>query len=124
MLFCEWAVGGGRPSSLHCAASPAGVPGGRDFSPVHLEQPVSRQEGFGRPDSLDSVRTGDALPLACQCERSWPCRRVCVSLSCWLVSPQFQDPDFGGLSGGRVVRIAVHPDYQGVTCPPSSRQLR
>lgn len=27
---------------------------------------------------------------------------------------QFQDPDFGGLSGGRVVRIAVHPDYQGV----------
>lgn len=35
-----------------------------------------------------------------------------------LVPPsQFQDPDFGGLSGGRVVRIAVHPDYQGVTCP-------
>lgn len=41
-----------------------------------------------------------------------------VSLTYWLVSPtQFQDPDFGGLSGGRVVRIAVHPDYQGVTCP-------
>lgn len=38
-------------------------------------------------------------------------------LSYWLVPPsQFQDPDFGGLSGGRVVRIAVHPDYQGVTC--------
>lgn len=33
----------------------------------------------------------------------------------WLLSlMQFQDPDFGGLSGGRVVRIAVHPDYQGV----------
>ncbi|KAM7086010.1 RNA cytidine acetyltransferase isoform 2-T2 [Molossus nigricans] len=31
----------------------------------------------------------------------------------WTVSEQFQDPDFGGLSGGRVVRIAVHPDYQG-----------
>lgn len=30
---------------------------------------------------------------------------------------QFQDPDFGSLSGGRVVRIAVNPDYQGVrTC--------
>lgn len=27
---------------------------------------------------------------------------------------QFQDPEFGGLSGGRVVRIAVNPDYQGV----------
>ncbi|NWX58490.1 NAT10 acetyltransferase, partial [Promerops cafer] len=32
----------------------------------------------------------------------------------WTVSEQFQDPDFGGLSGGRVVRIAVHPDYQGM----------
>lgn len=41
-----------------------------------------------------------------------------VLLSYWFVSPtQFQDPDFGGLSGGRVVRIAVHPDYQGVMCP-------
>nr|XP_033784109.1 RNA cytidine acetyltransferase [Geotrypetes seraphini] len=32
----------------------------------------------------------------------------------WTVSEQFQDPDFGHLSGGRVVRIAVHPDYQGM----------
>lgn len=45
------------------------------------------------------------------------CQRLFVFLSHWFVSPQFQDPDFGGLSGGRVVRIAVHPDYQGVTCP-------
>uniref|UniRef100_A0A8C9EK63 RNA cytidine acetyltransferase n=1 Tax=Pavo cristatus TaxID=9049 RepID=A0A8C9EK63_PAVCR len=32
----------------------------------------------------------------------------------WTVSEQFQDPDFGALSGGRIVRIAVHPDYQGM----------
>ncbi|XP_077143106.1 RNA cytidine acetyltransferase [Ranitomeya variabilis] len=32
----------------------------------------------------------------------------------WTVSEQYQDPDFGSLSGGRVVRIAVHPDYQGM----------
>lgn len=32
----------------------------------------------------------------------------------WTVSEQFQDPDFGSLSGARVVRIAVHPDYQGM----------
>ncbi|XP_061532157.1 RNA cytidine acetyltransferase isoform X3 [Phycodurus eques] len=32
----------------------------------------------------------------------------------WTVSEQFQDPEFGGLSGGRVVRIAVNPDYQGM----------
>lgn len=29
----------------------------------------------------------------------------------WLVSEQFQDPDFGSLSGVRVVRIATNPDY-------------
>lgn len=45
-------------------------------------------------------------------------------LTYWLVSPtQFQDADFGGLSGGRVVRIAVHPDYQGVMCPRASQRL-
>lgn len=32
-----------------------------------------------------------------------------------LLSLQFQDPEFGSLSGGRVVRIAVNPDYQGVS---------
>ncbi|XP_070617146.1 RNA cytidine acetyltransferase [Erythrolamprus reginae] len=32
----------------------------------------------------------------------------------WNISEQFQDPDFGSLSGGRVVRIAVHPDYQAM----------
>ncbi|KAL6479139.1 hypothetical protein MHYP_G00125720 [Metynnis hypsauchen] len=30
----------------------------------------------------------------------------------WTVSEQFQDSEFGSLSGGRVVRIAVNPDYQ------------
>ena len=32
----------------------------------------------------------------------------------WTVSQQFQDPAFGQLSGARVVRIATHPDYQGM----------
>ncbi|XP_007111426.1 RNA cytidine acetyltransferase [Physeter macrocephalus] len=40
----------------------------------------------------------------------------------WTVSEQFQDPDFGSLSGGRVVRIAVHPDYQAMGY--GSRALR
>jgi N-acetyltransferase 10 len=30
----------------------------------------------------------------------------------WTLSQQFQDKDFPSLSGGRVVRIATHPDYQ------------
>lgn len=29
----------------------------------------------------------------------------------WLISQQFQDDDFAGLSGARIVRIATHPDY-------------
>ncbi|KAF2266091.1 DUF699-domain-containing protein [Lojkania enalia] len=29
----------------------------------------------------------------------------------WIVSQQFQDEDFAGLSGARVVRIATNPDY-------------
>lgn len=32
----------------------------------------------------------------------------------WLVSQQFQDDEFGGLSGARVVRIATNPDYLGM----------
>jgi len=32
----------------------------------------------------------------------------------WLVSQQFQDEEFAGLSGARVVRIATNPDYVGM----------
>jgi N-acetyltransferase 10 len=33
----------------------------------------------------------------------------------WLISQQFQEPRFGKLSGARVVRVAVHPDYANVS---------
>lgn len=32
----------------------------------------------------------------------------------WTISQQFQDDEFAGLSGARVVRIATHPDYMGM----------
>ncbi|EDQ88941.1 uncharacterized protein MONBRDRAFT_32524 [Monosiga brevicollis MX1] len=32
----------------------------------------------------------------------------------WTLSQQYQDNDFGKLSGARIVRIATHPDYQGM----------
>ncbi|KAI9680065.1 MAG: killer toxin resistant protein [Caeruleum heppii] len=32
----------------------------------------------------------------------------------WLVSQQFQDEEFAGLSGARVVRIATNPEYTGM----------
>lgn len=41
----------------------------------------------------------------------------------WTVAEQFQDPDFGSLSGARVVRIAVHPDYQGMGYGSRALQL-
>uniref|UniRef100_A0A8C1BPM7 RNA cytidine acetyltransferase n=1 Tax=Cyprinus carpio carpio TaxID=630221 RepID=A0A8C1BPM7_CYPCA len=41
----------------------------------------------------------------------------------WTVSEQFQDPEFGSLSGGRIVRIAVNPDYQGMGYGSRSLQL-
>uniref|UniRef100_A0A8C1T241 RNA cytidine acetyltransferase n=1 Tax=Cyprinus carpio TaxID=7962 RepID=A0A8C1T241_CYPCA len=41
----------------------------------------------------------------------------------WTLSEQFQDPEFGSLSGGRIVRIAVNPDYQGMGYGSRSLQL-
>lgn len=32
----------------------------------------------------------------------------------WIISQQYQDPSFGQLNGGRIVRIATHPNYQGM----------
>uniref|UniRef100_A0A3P9KSH9 RNA cytidine acetyltransferase n=1 Tax=Oryzias latipes TaxID=8090 RepID=A0A3P9KSH9_ORYLA len=45
------------------------------------------------------------------------------SINVLLSSRQFQDPDFGCLSGGRVVRIAVNPDYQGMGYGSRALQL-
>jgi N-acetyltransferase 10 len=38
-------------------------------------------------------------------------RRAAGDLIPWIVSQQFQDDEFAGLSGARVVRIATNPDY-------------
>lgn len=32
----------------------------------------------------------------------------------WTIAQQYQDDDFPRLAGARIVRIAVHPDYQGM----------
>lgn len=41
----------------------------------------------------------------------------------WLVSQQFQDSDFAGLSGARVVRIATNPDYANMGYGSRALQL-
>ncbi|XP_076125510.1 RNA cytidine acetyltransferase [Alosa pseudoharengus] len=50
-------------------------------------------------------------------------RKASGDLIPWTVSEQFQDPEFGSLSGGRVVRIAVNPDYQGMGYGSRALQL-
>lgn len=32
----------------------------------------------------------------------------------WTVGQQYTDTEFAKLAGGRIVRIATHPDYQGM----------
>ncbi|PIK41706.1 putative N-acetyltransferase 10-like [Apostichopus japonicus] len=41
----------------------------------------------------------------------------------WTISQQFQDNDFPRLSGARVIRIATHPDYQGMGYGSRSLQI-
>ncbi|EDO49259.1 predicted protein [Nematostella vectensis] len=41
-------------------------------------------------------------------------KRASGDLIPWTVSQQFNDHEFASLSGGRVVRIATHPDVQGM----------
>ncbi|KAK3713249.1 N-acetyltransferase 10 [Vermiconidia calcicola] len=41
----------------------------------------------------------------------------------WLVSQQFQDSEFAGLSGARVVRIAVNPDHSNMGYGSRALQL-
>ncbi|CAF0885538.1 unnamed protein product [Brachionus calyciflorus] len=41
-------------------------------------------------------------------------KRASGDLIPWTVSQQFQDNDFPRLAGGRIVRIATHPEYQGM----------
>ncbi|KAF3854987.1 hypothetical protein F7725_023042 [Dissostichus mawsoni] len=70
--------------------------------PVCLEGEISRQSILNSL-SRGKKASGDLIP--------------------WTVSEQFQDPEFGGLSGGRVVRIAVNPDYQGMGYGSRALQL-
>ncbi|RNA32849.1 N-acetyltransferase 10 [Brachionus plicatilis] len=41
-------------------------------------------------------------------------KRASGDLIPWTVSQQFQDDDFARLAGARIVRIATHPEYQGM----------
>lgn len=41
-------------------------------------------------------------------------KRAAGDLLPWTVSQQFMDKNFASLCGARIVRVAVHPDYQSM----------
>ncbi|XP_043584732.1 RNA cytidine acetyltransferase [Bombus pyrosoma] len=41
-------------------------------------------------------------------------RRAAGDLIPWTIAQQYQDQDFPALAGARIVRIATHPEYQGM----------
>lgn len=89
--------------------------GGGNIKTVHPQRPVQREEGLRRPHSLDCLRAGtkpSTKPLQLILLQS--SEDIFKLILNPLLLSQFQDPEFGTLSGGRVVRIAVNPDYQGV----------
>uniref|UniRef100_A0A914UHS6 N-acetyltransferase domain-containing protein n=1 Tax=Plectus sambesii TaxID=2011161 RepID=A0A914UHS6_9BILA len=50
-------------------------------------------------------------------------KRASGDLIPWTIAQQFQDSEFPSLSGARVVRIAVHMDYQGMGYGTRALQL-
>ena len=50
-------------------------------------------------------------------------KRAAGDLIPWIVSQQFQDEEFAGLSGARVVRIATNPEYVGMGYGSKALQL-
>ena len=49
-------------------------------------------------------------------------KRAAGDLIPWNIAQQYQDKEFPQLSGARVVRIATHPDYQGVSSGTRPRE--
>jgi N-acetyltransferase 10 len=69
---------------------------------------VALEGRIGRQNVLNSLNRG---------------QRAGGDLIPWLVSQQFQDSDFAGLSGARIVRIATNPDYLGMGYGSRALQL-
>lgn len=73
--------------------------GARDLPEILVVLQIALEGQISRESVLNSLSRG---------------QRAGGDLIPWLVSQQFQDSDFAGLSGARVVRIATNPDYAGM----------
>ena len=81
-----------------------------------LLPPVDQKNATGLPDILAVMQVCYEGKISRQSVLNSLSRgkKEAGDLIPWTLSQQFQDNDFASLSGARVVRIATHPDYQGM----------
>ncbi|CCH60546.1 hypothetical protein TBLA_0D00360 [Henningerozyma blattae CBS 6284] len=86
-------------------------------APAHqlfvLLPPIDPKDGGRIPDPLCVIQIALEGEISKESVRNSLSRgqRAGGDLIPWLVSQQFQDEEFAGLSGARVVRIATNPEY-------------
>ncbi|AET41473.1 ribosome biosynthesis protein KRE33 Ecym_8188 [Eremothecium cymbalariae DBVPG len=98
-------------------------------APAHqlfvLLPPIDPKDGGRIPDPLVVVQVALEGEISKESVRNSLSRgqRAGGDLIPWLVSQQFQDEEFAGLSGARVVRIATNPDYSSMGYGSRALQL-
>ncbi|CCF60285.1 hypothetical protein KAFR_0J02210 [Kazachstania africana CBS 2517] len=86
-------------------------------APAHqlfvLLPPIDPKNGNRIPDPLCVIQVALEGQISKQSVRNSLSRgqRAGGDLIPWLISQQFQDEEFAGLSGARIVRIATNPEY-------------
>ncbi|SCU80302.1 LAMI_0B01640g1_1 [Lachancea mirantina] len=89
-------------------------------APAHqlfvLLPPIDPKDGGRIPDPLVVVQVALEGEISKDSVRNSLSRgqRAGGDLIPWLISQQFQDEEFAGLSGARVVRIATNPEYSSM----------
>ena len=89
-------------------------------APAHqlfvLLPPISPKDGGRIPDPLVVVQVALEGEISKESVRSSLSRgqRAGGDLIPWLISQQFQDDEFPGLSGARIVRVATNPEYSSM----------
>ena len=81
-----------------------------------LLPPVDEQNANSLPEILAAVQVCYEGKISRQSVLNSLARgkKAAGDLIPWTLSQQFQDDDFASLSGARVVRVATHPEYQGM----------
>ena len=89
-------------------------------APAHqlfvLLPPIDPNEGTKIPDPLCVIQIALEGEISKESVRNSLSRgqRAGGDLIPWLISQQFQDEEFAGLSGARIVRIATNPEYMSM----------